>query len=420
MKINSKTKQNLASLALIQGGNAIAPLLLVPFILNKIGPDQFSRLATIEAQAFIILTLSLYSFEVDGLVMLCNCSERSNGSKSEAFYSILYSRLAIFFAISFIYLFLTALTSKENFSSALTWLAFPLGVVLQSSYYYQASTNNAPLALFVLAPRIAISIATLYIVDERTSLLTASILLASSYLFSGILSYIFISSKIYFVRFKEVKARCIENIYNGKSLFISGISVILYRGSNILLLSALGSHALDISAYTVAEKYIKMIQAVSLPIAQIMTVKVIQELTNARCRTSEFWGLLWKSSKYQMLLVLGVNFLMFLFGYHISPWIGILIPKSVLFLMVIMAPASIFGILNFIYGTAAFSALNITDKYLKNVVTAGMATMAIAVVLTYRFSIIGAAVSYALGEFILFLLLANSLKRYQTRIPSVS
>ncbi len=61
---------NLAALTVIQGSNALIPLLIVPFAIATVGAGAYAQVAITEAISALVLAAVLYSFDVDGVARL--------------------------------------------------------------------------------------------------------------------------------------------------------------------------------------------------------------------------------------------------------------------------------------------------------------------------------------------------------------
>lgn len=393
--------KNLASLAAIQGGNALIPLIMFPYLLSKIGPQQFAQLAALEAASFIVLTFSLYSFDVSGLKKISSAIKRGKDSLARTHYAILYARIMIFLPCALLFSATTLLFDYSLSLASLTWLLFPLGVVLQSSYFYQATSNNFPLALFVAIPRIISLTVAFIFADESTNLIFASILISASYFASGAISSIYITTILGFRSPLRLGLSSLALIRQGKSLFFGGLSVLLYRGSNTLLLTALGATPLAVSTYAIAEKYVKMIQAITLPLTQVFAVRLVRDLAGikhdgARLRTS-----LWENTRYQIFSAAAISGVFLLSAATLAPRINWTIPEHALHLMLIMIPATVFGIINYMYGTIAFSSLNQESVYANIVFFSGTLTILVSAILITLLSSTGAAIAYTFAEILL-------------------
>ncbi len=392
---------NLASLAAIQGGNALIPLIMFPYLLSKIGPREFAQLAALEAASFIVLTFSLYSFDVSGLRKISSATKRGRDSLARTHYAILYARLILFLPCALLFLAATLLFEYSLSLASLAWLLFPLGVVLQSSYFYQATSNNFPLALFVAIPRILSLTVAFIFADESTNLIFASSLISASYFASGAISSIYITTILGFRSPIHLTLSSLALIRQGKSLFIGGLSVLLYRGSNTLLLAALGASPLAISTYAIAEKYVKMLQAITLPVTQVFAVRLVRDIAGCEHDGAQLRKALWKNTRYQIISAIAIAAVFLLSSVTLAPKINWTIPEQALHLMFIMLPATIFGIINYMYGTIAFSSISRESIYAKIVLLSGLLTILTSTALIKLISSTGAAISYVFAEILL-------------------
>jgi len=393
--------KNLASLAAIQGGNALIPLIMFPYLLSKIGPREFAQLAALEAASFIVLTFSLYSFDVSGLRKISIAIQRGKDSLARTHYAILYARLMIFLPCSLLFFATTSLFEYSLSLASLAWLLFPLGVVLQSSYFYQATSNNFPLALFVTIPRIISLVIAFIFADENTNLAFASSLISASYFVSGAISSIYITTILGFRSPLRLGLNSFALIRQGRGLFFGGLSVLLYRGSNTLLLTALGATPFAISTYAIAEKYVKMIQAITLPLTQVFAVRLIRDIAENKHNGTRLRASLWENTRYQIVSVTAISGVFLLSAVTLAPKINWTIPEHVLQLMLIMIPAAIFGIINYMYGTIAFSSLNKEKAYAMIVSFSGILAILVSAILIKLLSSTGAAIAYAFAEILL-------------------
>lgn len=397
-----------AYLAMIQGGNALIPLVLFPYILSKLGAPLFAHFATLEAVSFIILTISLYSFDITGLKEILKATRIGKKAVARTYYAILYTRLALFCLCTVIYLPILYFYNPELFQVGLIWLLFPLGITIQSSYLYQAINHNLPLALFVVIPRIATCILAFLLINHQTSLIIASAYISLSYLISGLSSTLFLSTSLGFISPQSSKDNIISLFHSGKHIFTGNLCVLLYRGSNTILLSFLGAPAVAVSLYAIAEKYIKMFQAVVFPLTQVYAVRLTRSLS---IKGHSIWSHIWDSVKFQLLIIVSLSVIVILGVIYVIPKIRINIPAEMTEIFMLMLPAVLFGVINYMSGTITYAALGFSSAYAKIVWTCGTVSLLIAILLAYYFHAVGAALAYAFAEFLLAATLLLHLKR---------
>jgi PST family polysaccharide transporter len=402
--------KNLAALASIQGGNALIPLIMFPFLLSKIGIEKFAKLATFESVAFIILTISLFSFDIFGVKLINKVKSKGKYAIARVYYSILYARIILFVISASITEILVLLLDRQEVFASLVWLLFPFGIILQSSYYYQAVGNSIPLAIFVLVARSIACGAMVLFVNGSTSLISASAFIALSYLASGMASIIYLKKNLHFISPFKIKRYTIAMLHHGVKLFAGGISVLMYRGSNVLLLVALNASPIATSIYSIAEKYIKMIQALTLPATQIYSLRLVQALVSRRRKKKLVFHILWVNTKPQIVISSFLAIIILFVGATASNYIKWIISEQTMLLIAIMLPGTIFGIVNHTYGTIAYSLLNFDALYAKILFVSGVVFIMIATLSIKLFEDVGAAYAFAFSEIMLAFIFVYFLK----------
>jgi PST family polysaccharide transporter len=235
-------------------------------------------------------------------------------------------------------------------------------------------------------------------VENNTSSTLATILISTSYLVSGVISAIYLYKKLGFILPNKSMHKSIYLLKSGKSLFVGGLSVLLYRSSNTLLLTALSASPLAISTYVIAEKYIKIIQALSMPVTQIFTVRLINELSEGNQNRKLIFRILWNNSKYQIYLISIIILFMFIIYFIDLIKLEYIISNEAETLFIIMLPAVIFGIINYMYGTVAFVSLGFEHLYAKLMLSVGLVAIVTSTILIGAISEIGAAIAYMVAE----------------------
>ncbi len=94
-------------LAVIQGANAIFPVLIFPFIMLSVGTDLFSKIVLSEALAMYVLIFSLYSFDIISVQKII--SVNTNDEAYKVFVLTLVCRCILFAFISILILIIVFL-----------------------------------------------------------------------------------------------------------------------------------------------------------------------------------------------------------------------------------------------------------------------------------------------------------------------
>lgn len=391
-----KNAINLFSLAAIQGGNALFPILMFPYLYSVLGSVEFSLLVVSEAVMFYVLAVCLYSFDVTGVKDLII----DNNNEAEIYWTILFARLGLLLLSALLVLLFSFFLFPKYFTPLLVWLLFPLGMVLQSNYYFQAKETNIAFSLWVVISRLLACSCIYFFVNNPSDQLMAIGLIAGSFILSGGISLIFINNSLVF-KFSYIATKNIVHILrNGFEVFLGNFSVSLFRGSNIIILS-LVSTPYAVSVYSLTEKIIKSIQALARPLNQLAYPRVIKNYEKSQNRMESF-ALIWKNTKPQIyLLAIFLPLLMAAFYFLITTnlWKGI--DLEVLRLISFMLVVVFFGVSNYMFGTIGMNLIGEHSYYAKAIFIAGIITIVLSIILSSLFNEAGAAFSFVFGELIL-------------------
>lgn len=400
----TKNHVNLLSLALIQGSNAVVPLLIFPYLYSVLGDNEFSIVVVSESVSLYVLAFCLYGFDITGVRSLLEFGESpSTEYTAQVYWTILVTRLIILVLASMVMLVVAYLYFAEYLSALVCWLMFPLGVTLQSNYFFQAKENNFKFSCVVFLSRLSACILVLAFSNTESDGLISIAFVAGSYLASGLIAVAIVSSKYPF-NFSYISLDRIEEaMKSGFAMFIGGLSVSLFRGSNIIVLSIVSNPA-AVSLYAIAEKIIKSFQAVAMPMNQLAQPKLIRAYQNSSYKT--VFKTVWEYTRLQIygMLILApifLGFLYFIVSYRIMSGINF----HIFTLIAVMVLAVFFGISNYMFGTVGLNLMGRQGYYAKIVLITGIVSVIVAIVLGYFFGEFGAAVAFVFGELFLLMLI---------------
>lgn len=403
---------NLASLTTIQLSNAVLPLVIFPFTLNVIGSYPYSRVVLSEALALLVLPFILYSFEIDGVSKIVGLDIRADIKEiSKVFSEVFFLRMFIFVMCLIAILLLSPLLEKDILVLVYCWMLIPLSHIFQSFWLFQGLELNAPVALFNLVSRLVCVGLVVWFVRNPSDYQLVPIIIGLCYLFGGItsLAYAFIKFKLRlrFFHFSEYKS----SLISGKEIFLGNMSVVLYRDTNVLILGFLGCEAKAIAAYSIAEKLIKSFQATMRPLNQLFFPKVIRLTKETSEPNKSIFKNIFQLTLPQIIafIVLGV-LLIASFNIvedHIKFFREFPNKKDVILLFIIMFPAILFGVANFMFGTAGLNYLNRRNYYFISILVVGIVSIIFCLILVFVFGVIGASASFLFSEMFLFAMIVR-------------
>lgn len=401
--------RNLVALVCIQGSNALVPLLIVPFALWMVGTTAYAQVAITEAISAFALAVVLFSFDVDGVVRAARLGKPADRAAIGTILSaVLSARLLLFVTVSPLLLSSYWLAGGESVFLLALWLLVPLGQVFHSYWFYQAIENNMPAAAITLASRVAtVAVMALSVRDSGDAALIP-LAVGGPFFLGGL------ASTLYIVRSLGVPIRWVgldvirADLRHGKEVFAGNAAVTLYREMNVVVLGIVGVPAAGISTYALVEKSIKMLQACTRPLSQLFFPKVLFALKRHSAPNFAVARLI---SRYTLPQIGAAAALILIIplAYSIgAAWIPVLRDLGELqnakIMAGIMAPATLLGLANFMYGTAGLNALGERNYYFLSIVLTGVLSILVCFFLGQTIGAIGASIAFLLAETILFML----------------
>lgn len=410
--MNKNDKIQFLSLASIQAANALFPLACFPYFLKIFGEENFSIIVTAEALSFYVLAFSLYSFDINGVKKVrefINLEDFKNIYR--LYFDVIFVRLFIFAIISSVLLTIVYFCFFKYFSFFMIWLFFPLGLIFQSNYYYQAVEKSNILAAYVLFSRfVSVFLVYLMVRSVEDAFLAVSFI-SLSYFFSGLLAFFHIVRENQFKIQIPSMTRLCSFLYEGRSIFSGNLSVALFRSSGVLVLSAVTKDPDSVSYYSISEKYIKMLQAISRPLNQIYFIKTVRALSNSE--NERYIEKIWLNTRNQILVMLFIVFVFFVLVIFDIFLFNVFFEKEIFYLMFFMSFAIFFGISNYMFGSVGLNILGFDKYYADAVTVSGFFSVIMCSVLCWFFEEYGAAISFTMAELILLLFVLKKLNKQQ-------
>jgi len=180
---------------------------------------------------------------------------------------------------------------------------------------------------------------------------------------------------------------------------------------NVVLIGLIGVSPLMISAYAMAEKIIKSIQAVVRPLNQLFFPKAVRALKQFSAPSAESFRALTRHTYIQViavLLIVGCGVLSVLLAERVvldhssnTEW------PEILSLVSMMLPAIAFGVMSFMYGVVGLNHLGAQPYLFKSLLFIGLLNVPMCVLLASFLNARGAALAFVLSEIALLILISS-------------
>jgi O-antigen/teichoic acid export membrane protein len=405
----SKHLKNLVALGAIQAANAILPLLIFPYALIVVGADQFANIVLAESIAVFLAIVVLYNFEIEGVAKVVGLdAQRDRHLISRVFSSVLYVRLLLFFCLVPVALFVAWMINSELVWLVLCWLMIPLGYAIQTNWLCQGMERNGSIAVAALTTRL-LAVAILVMSLNEGNAIIVPLVVASMFLMAAVISLIYAIWRLN-VRFMKVPiSELWQMIIAGKNVFFANLTVGFYRDANVLILGGLGAGGSTIAAYSMAEKFVKMIQATIRPFNQLFFPRIISltmkfgtpDSRLLRSLLSYVWPQLGVLLLLLTTLTASALVARDVFGLSLET-AGDIAP-----LFFVMSLAAFAGVANFMLGMAGLTGLGDTQYLLRVTALVGFANVLIVFGLAYLYGGMGAAIGFVLAEMMMLALIGR-------------
>lgn len=404
----SKDKLNLLSLISIQASNAVLPLILFPYLLVTIGAELFSKLVIAEIISVIILTIIIYGYEIDGVKRIAAVQENLQ-QLSLVFNEILVARFLLFFLSLISLPLLFIFYDTETFFFILSWLLIPFSYILQNSYFFLAVQDNVLLALFNIGGRVTALVATFLLIKNPADGIYAPLVIGLCYLCGSLATIMYLVIK-YQIKPERVSiSKCRASLTENFHIFLSNASVLFYRDLNVLILSLTVKDPSIISSYSIAEKFVKSLQAVCRPLSQFYFSKVVLQLKDYLEPNKSAFLIILRSTFpqlgiFSLLLVTAVIADQLNQTFQVIPLEQ---STQLVAIFLLMSVSIFFGISNFMFGSVGLNILGKRRYFALCVLLVGIANLIVCAILSLYLNAWGAAISFIFAEVLLFVFVSQ-------------
>lgn len=398
MEISSKIVRNFASLGLMQVVNYILPLVLIPFLVIRIGISNVGILATFTAITAYMQLVIDYGFTLSATRDIAKDGYddlRASVISTSVF--AIKTLLSLFFVlISFAILISTPSLHEYTLSFMLT-----VGIVIFQSlfptWHFQAAERMHYITTCNSIPKLISAAMVFYFVESPNDVWKVQACFMSGAVVSFIASLVVLRTKFnYKIRFSVNECR--KQLADGYAIFVARVASGLYKNFNVLILGFFAGTA-AVGAYSIAERIIRSAQMVQNVVGDTLYPSFAKGSTGDK----EFFKR--TARKYRWHIIIAYSFAALII-FALSGIIGDLIGRSssaeVASCLRIMSVAFLFGGINYVCAILGLTSCGYAKQFSLCVIATGIFNVICATALAYFFSYYGASSALALSE--LFLL----------------
>jgi polysaccharide transporter, PST family len=310
MQKNKKIIENIISLFILQGGNYILPLIIFPYLVRVLGVDKYGVMVAAAAFINYFIVFTDYGFNLTATRDIAT-NRTDNTNTNKIFSSVMYTKFTmLLLSVLILFVFILAVGSIRNeWSIYLATFIMVISSVLFPIWFFQGMEQMKYITIINLTGRLLSLLLIFLFVKTPSDYFWAVLFQSLGTLIPGIFSFWFVFKK-FNIRFVKVELSYIINqIKEGFSVFISGVSILSYTSFNTIIIGFL-SGPKEAGMFSVAYKIISALISMTQPVLQTfaphLSIKFKESISNGRKAT-------FKLGKYLVLFNLLVTLGIILF-----------------------------------------------------------------------------------------------------------
>lgn len=383
-------------------------LITIPYIVRVVGKANFGIISMALALVSYMAIISEFGFSINGVQYIAQ--NQNNSIKKREIVTNIFALQLLLMLGSFILLFIiiNSISQFQPYRNIFyfTFLIIPANITM-ALWFYIGMEKIKYLSVIILISKVLYIVLIFIFLIRAEDFYFVPLFNGIAALFAGLCSLylILFKFKIYPPDFKSIKI--IKYIKSNWNIFLSFLSMNLYRNSNVLILGFLVTES-SVGIYSGGEKIVIVLQSIFAPITQVIYPYI------SRLRVNDPQ----KSKKILIALTVFISvgtFLVSFLLYVFSTKIALIVLGEEFIksgsIIKISSFVVFFGTLNFILGIIFMTNYGMKNEFTKAVLLTGILNVIICYLLSYMWQEIGTAFAFLGAEIILFLLLLFFINR---------
>lgn len=400
-KSHKQIIENIFSLGLINGINLLIPLVTLPYLIKTVGIGNYGAYSIVYAMLQYGILFTAYGFSFSTTQQIAQNRENLD-EVTKIMNATLISRILIMLAYIIVMGTVCLIAyPKEYFIMYLWGLGIVLGDILNPTWVYQGMEKMRFMTVINLISKTIFTVLIFVFIKHTEDYPYITLLNSVGYLMAGGISLI-MAYRTFDLSFKfPSRSDIVHQFQSGWYIFLSTISMNLYRNSNIFILGFFLSPSL-VGIYSGAEKVIKAFQAIVYPISNALFPYVARSFIIQN--RSQQWRSIRKMGLYMgtFLLILSAG------AYFTAPLTNKLLLDDMdlgaVKLIRILTPVIFFGGLNYILGIVGLVNAGEKKAFFRCVMISGIASVIILLLLVTPCGVNSGGIAMSTCEIILFVM----------------
>jgi polysaccharide transporter, PST family len=387
--------RNTISLYWLQGLNYAIPVAVLPFLIRRLGIEQYGLLAFAQAfaQYFVVLTDYGFNFSATRAIAQNQNDARANG---EVFCAVMFIKtvLCMFgFGILLGFVFFVP-TLRHNTNVMLLAYMTVVGSVLFPTWYFQGVQEMRFISLISGFAQLGSALFLFAFIHGPNDTLLALGIQSAGFLAAGLTGLVICLHKYQIVLRWPSMPIVKRNLLSGWHLFISTAAISMYTNTSVVLV-ALFSGTVQAGYFSAAEKFIRALNGLITPIGQAIFPYVNTIASQSRDAVLRFlsrtlrWTFCLSGTASLILLAAARPIAMLAFGHEGEGSVPIL--RWIIFIPMLVAVSNILGIQTML-------TFGLDKEFSRILLIAGFANIAIGIPLITARGAAGAGMALLFTE----------------------
>jgi polysaccharide transporter, PST family len=275
-RYKNKLLSNFIALSIVQGTNFLLPLLVMPYVINKIGAGGFGIIAVAQVVMVYLSTISDYGFNLTATRDIALYKD-DHLKISKIFFTVLASKLII---SAFLFILLFVVTAfipvfKDHFILYRLGFTFVIGQSLFVNWFFQGMEKMHYITISTLISRLIFVVLVLFFIRQKEDGIYFLFFWGLGNIVAGIFS-IFLAIHIFKLKFlKLLWADILYELKEGWQITISNLSINTYLYSGIFILRIFTNDTI-VGYYSIAERIFFAVRQVLSVFSQVVYPHICQ------------------------------------------------------------------------------------------------------------------------------------------------
>jgi PST family polysaccharide transporter len=401
--------ENIGSLLLIQVLNYVLPFFVFPYLVRVLGVERFGAIAFASAAAQYAALLMNFSFAITATREISE--QRDNlDSLANIFWTVTYSKLLLAIISGIMLFSLSAVI--PNLSKELGLITVAFGLVFAETlfpmWFFQGVEQMKVITVIHFLTRAIYTLCVFWLIKSQSDDVLCLSLQAISQAVGSAIGFL----SAWRIKPLKIMTPSVQDIFfelkKGWTVFLSQVGVNLFNSANLMILGLMSTTE-QVGLYAIADKVARAGIMMSAPLTNGIFPHVNRLFARS---TQEALTLLRKTAAYGGIAFLILSAGLFVWADVIASFITGKENDAIALLIRILSPLPLTVFLDNIFGTQILLNLRFEKEFMRSILTAGLISIGISVVLVPKIAAVGTAISFlSAGIVVLSLVYLNARNR---------